>query len=84
MVFGGLTIIVGSGFIRIRFDQRLESSIEKQAVSSAGLAAEAVSAIRTVSLLTLESSVLLEYSETLDSIIAKIVRSLARPTISYM
>jgi ATP-binding cassette, subfamily B (MDR/TAP), member 1 len=84
MVFGGLTIIVGSGYIRIRLDQRLESSTEKQAVNSAGLATEAVSAIRTVSLLTLESSVLLEYSETLDSIIAKIVRSLVCNTINYI
>lgn len=76
MVFGGLTIIVGSGYIRIRLDQRLEASTEKQAVNSASLATEAVSAIRTVSLLTLEASFLNEYNETLDSIIAKIVRSL--------
>ena len=76
MVFGGLTIIVGSGYIRIRLDQKLETATEKQAASSAGLATEAVSAIRTVSLLTLESSVLRDYSETLDSIVSRIVRSL--------
>jgi uncharacterized membrane protein YraQ (UPF0718 family) len=76
MVFAGLSVIVGSGYIRIRLDQKLEAWTEQQFASSAGLATEAVSSIRTVSLLTLETSVLREYSETLDAIVAKVIRSL--------
>lgn len=76
LVFAGLSVIVGSGYIRIRVDQKLEASTEEQFASSAGLATEAVTSIRTVSLLTLETSVLREYSETLDSIVAKVIRNL--------
>lgn len=76
IVFGGLTVIVGSGFIRVRLDQKLEARTEKQFSKSASLASEAVGAIRTVSLLTLESSVLNEYGQTLDDIVSDVVRSL--------
>lgn len=76
LVFVGLFVIIGSGYIRIRLDQKLEASVEKHFATSAGLAAEAVGSVRTVSLLTLESSVLLEYSQTLDAIVANVIRNL--------
>ena len=76
LVFGGLTIIVGSGYIRIRLDQKLEASTEEQFSSSASLAAETVASIRTINSLTLETSVLREYGETLDAIVAKVIRNL--------
>ena len=76
MVFAGLSVIIAGGYIRIRLDQKLEASTEKQFASSASLATEAVTSIRTVSLLTLETSILREYSETLDAIVAKVIRSL--------
>lgn len=76
LVVTGLTLIVGSGYVRVRLDQRLEASTEKQFASSASLAAEAVTSIMTISLLTLESAVLQEYSECLDAIAASVIRSL--------
>lgn len=76
LVFGGLSIIVASGYVRIRLDQKLEAATEQQFSSTASLATEAVTSIRTVSSLTLEKSIMQEYGETLDSIIAKIIRNL--------
>ena len=76
LVVTGLTLIVGSGYVRVRLDQRLEASTEKKFSSSASLAAEAVTSIRTISLLTLETAVLQEYSECLDAIAASVIRSL--------
>ena len=76
MVFAGITVIVGSGYLRIRLDQKLEASTEEQFTGSAALATEAVTSIRTVSLLTLEKSVLKEYGEILDSIVSQVIRSL--------
>ena len=75
-VFAGLPIIVGSGYIRIRLDQKLEASTEEQFASSASLATEAVISIRTVSSLTLEISLLREYGKNLDAIVAKVIGSL--------
>lgn len=80
MVCAGLSLIVAGGYTRIRLDQKLEASAEKQFSSSASLAAEAVSSIKTVSSLTLENFVLREYSESLDAIVARVIRS----TVSYM
>lgn len=79
VVFVGITVIVGSGYIRIRMDQRLEAKCDEQYATTARLAAEAVGAIRTVSMLTLETSVLREYSDTLDAIVAKVIRNLVSP-----
>jgi len=76
MVFAGLSIIVAGGYFRIRLDQKLEASIEEQFASSASLATEAVASIRTVSSLTLETSILREYNKTLDVIMAKVIRNL--------
>lgn len=76
LVFGGLPIIVAGGYIRIRLDQKLETATEKQFTTSAGLATETVSSIRTVSSLTLERSIMHEYGQTLDGIVSIVVRSL--------
>ncbi|CAD0085683.1 unnamed protein product, partial [Aureobasidium mustum] len=83
LVFAGLTVIVAGGYVRIRLDQKLEMSTEEQFASSAGLASEAVSSIRTVSFLALERSVMREYSEKLDSIVHKVIRSLIITLIPY-
>ena len=76
LVVTGLAVIIGSGYIRIRLDQKLDASTEKLFSSSAALASEAVASIRTVNSLTLESSIVHEYSETLDAIVAKVIRNL--------
>lgn len=76
LVFGGLTVILGAGFLRVRLDMKLEAATETQFTKSASLASEAVGAIRTINVLTLENDILREYSETLDGIVAMVVRSL--------
>ncbi|KAI7325846.1 putative ABC transporter [Hortaea werneckii] len=83
LVATGLPLVVGSGYIRVRLDQRLETTTERQYSKSASLATEAIMSIRTVSLLTLESAVLDEYSKCLDSISRDIVRSLVVTLFPY-
>ncbi|KAH6644200.1 putative ABC transporter [Boeremia exigua] len=83
LVFGGLTIIVAAGYYRIRLDQKLEAATEEQFSGSAGLATEAVTSIRTVSMLTLETSVMKQYSDTLQDITNKVIRNLVFALIPY-
>ncbi|KAI4607210.1 hypothetical protein J4E83_009666 [Alternaria metachromatica] len=83
LVFGGLTIIVAAGYYRIRLDQKLESATEEQFSGSAGLATEAVTSIRTVSMLTLETSIMRQYSDTLRAITGKVVKNLTFALIPY-
>jgi len=75
MVVAGFPLIVGGGYIRIRIDQKLEGATEDQFASSASLAAEAVTSIRTISSLTLEQHVLREYCKILDGIVAGVCRN---------
>ncbi|MCJ1396244.1 hypothetical protein MMC18_009133 [Xylographa bjoerkii] len=83
IVFGGLPLLIASGYIRIRLDQKLESSTGEQFAGSAGLATEAVTSIRTISALTLEASILREYNEALGDIMAKVIPGLVVTLIPY-
>lgn len=83
MVFAGMTVILSAGFLRVRLEMRLEAATEKQFSQSACLASDAVAAIRTVNLLTLEDVVLHEYSQALDGIMAQVLRSLVTTLIPY-
>lgn len=83
LVFGGLTVIVAAGYYRIRLDQKLEAAIEESFSGSAGLATEAVTSIRTVSMLTLESLIMRQYSDTLQAITGKVIKNLVFALIPY-
>jgi ATP-binding cassette subfamily B (MDR/TAP) protein 1 len=83
LVFGGLTVIVAAGYYRIRLDQKLEAAIEESFSGSAGLATEAVTSIRTVSMLTLETLIMRQYSNTLQAITAKVIKNLIFALIPY-
>ncbi|KAI9874825.1 MAG: hypothetical protein M1823_007603, partial [Watsoniomyces obsoletus] len=76
VVFGGLPLLIASGYARIRLDQKLERETGERFADSAGLATEAVTSIRTVAALTLESQILNEYDETLTGIVTKSARAL--------
>ena len=76
MVFGGLPPLLASGYARIRLDQKMERQTSERFADSAGLATEAVTSIRTVASLTLESRILTEYAECLDSIVQESAKSL--------
>ena len=83
IVFGGLSFLIAAGYIRIRLDQKLEASTGERFASSAGLATEAVTSIRTISSLTLESLILREYNEALGNIVAKVIPGLVVTLIPY-
>lgn len=83
IVFGGLSLLIAAGYIRIRLDQKLESSTEERFASSAGLATEAVTSIRTISSLTLEAPILREYNEALGNIVSEVMWGLVVTLIPY-
>ncbi|MCJ1292941.1 hypothetical protein MMC34_004494 [Xylographa carneopallida] len=83
LTFGGLPLLIGAGYARIRLDQKLEASTEERFASSAGLATEALTSIRTVSSLTLEPLILREYNEALGNIVAKVIPGLVVTLIPY-
>ncbi|KAK3069898.1 hypothetical protein LTR53_011408 [Teratosphaeriaceae sp. CCFEE 6253] len=83
IVFGGLTLLIAAGYTRIRLDQKLEASTEERFASSAGLATEAVTSIRTISFLTQEGPILEEYNNALGDIVAKVIPGLIVTLIPY-
>lgn len=77
IVFAALPPIVFSGYLRIRFEEKLEADTGERFASSAALASEAVSAIRTVSSLTLERCILEQYETRLDGIAQRSMKALS-------
>ncbi|RMZ82397.1 hypothetical protein DV737_g2060, partial [Chaetothyriales sp. CBS 132003] len=75
VVFGGLPLLVGAGLVRIRLEQKNEDEIGKPFAESAALATEAVTSIRTISSLTLESRIMDEYNATLQGIVGRTSRT---------
>jgi len=76
MVFGGLPPIVGSGYLRIRLETKVEEANGERFAESASLASEVVTAIRTIASLTMEPPILDQYSAMLDSIVRRSIKSL--------
>ncbi|KAJ4354206.1 uncharacterized protein N0V89_005940 [Didymosphaeria variabile] len=76
VAFGALPLVVFSGYLRIRLEFKLEEQIGKRFGSSAALASEAVSAIRTVSSLALERHILARYEERLQGVARRSMKSL--------
>ncbi|KAJ5951629.1 ABC transporter integral membrane type 1 [Penicillium vulpinum] len=70
IVFAGLPPMLLSGYARIRMEGAMDHKISKLFSKSASIASEAVNAIRTVSSLAIEMSVLDRYTEELDQAIA--------------
>ena len=68
IAFGALPLVVFSGYLRIRLEFKLEEQTGKRFGSSAALATEAVSAIRTVSSLALERHILARYEARLQGV----------------
>lgn len=66
VVCAGLPPLVGAGYLKIRFDAKLDRDTSKRYSASASIASESVSAIRTVSSLAIEESVLQKYTNELD------------------
>lgn len=70
IIFAGLPPMLLSGYARIRMEAAMDQEIGKRFSMSASIASEAISAIRTVSSLAIESSVLETYTTELEHAIA--------------
>lgn len=77
VVFGALPLIVFAGYLRIRLEFKLVEETGKRFASSAALASEAVSAIRTVSSLALERYILEKYTTRLQGVASRSITALA-------
>lgn len=69
-VFAGLPPMLLAGYTRIRVETAMDADIDKRFSHSASIASENITAIRTVSSLAVESTVLKRYTDELDTAIA--------------
>lgn len=83
VVFAGLPPLVGAGWFKIRFGAKLEHNNSLRASTSAAVASEAVTAMRTVSSLAIEELVLARYTDELDSSISGSVKPLLMTTLFF-
>lgn len=73
-VFAGLPPMMVGGYARVRLETKMDEDIGKRMSASASVASETVMAIRTVSSLAIESTVLRKYVDELDRAIAESAR----------
>ncbi|KAF5021505.1 hypothetical protein F66182_6448 [Fusarium sp. NRRL 66182] len=66
VVCAGLPPLVSSGYFKIRLDAKLDRDTSKRYSTSASIASEAVTAIRTVSSLAIEETILEKYVDELN------------------
>jgi ATP-binding cassette subfamily B (MDR/TAP) protein 1 len=69
-VFAGMPPLLLAGYARIRLETKLNTDIDKRFSTSASIASESVRAIRTVSSLAIEKSILEKYTAELDSAVS--------------
>ena len=74
VVLAGLPPMLTAGYARIRMEGAMDHKISKLFSKSASIASEAVTAIRTVSSLAIETSVLERYTHELDQAVATSTR----------
>lgn len=79
----GLTPLVGSGYLKIRLDAKVDRDTSKRYSASASIALEAITSIRTVSSLAIEHSVLERYTSELDEAMADLKRPLFAVMASF-
>ena len=83
LTFGALPPLVASGYVRIRLEFKLDDDTASRFANSAGIASEAVLAIRSVASLALEHEILASYEDSLRSIAKTSVRSLVSTMFWY-
>jgi ATP-binding cassette subfamily B (MDR/TAP) protein 1 len=66
VILAGLPPLIGVGLLKIRSDAKIDRETSKRYASSAAIASEAVTAIRTVSSLAIEDNVLARYEKELN------------------
>ncbi|RSL93153.1 hypothetical protein CEP52_013398 [Fusarium oligoseptatum] len=83
VVCAGLPPLVSSGYLKIRMDAKLDRDTSKRYSTSASIASEAVTAIRTVSSLAIEESVLNQYVDELNHAVSGSKNDLFRIMIFF-
>ncbi|KAL2754890.1 hypothetical protein ACRALDRAFT_2042733 [Sodiomyces alcalophilus JCM 7366] len=83
VVCAGLPPLVGTGYLKVRADAKLDRDISNRHSTSASIASEAVSAIRTVSSLAIEENVLSRYTAELEHAVSGAKRPLATMMIWF-
>lgn len=83
MILAGLPPMSLSGYFRIRLEADMDQKIGKQFSMSSSIASEVISAIRTVSSLAKEESVLENYTAELDYAIANSVKFIYLINIAF-
>lgn len=83
MSLGAIPPLVFSGYLRIRLEFKLDGDTSKWFADSAGVASEAVLAIRTVASLALEQDIINNFKATLDHIAARSIASLGWTMLWY-
>jgi ATP-binding cassette subfamily B (MDR/TAP) protein 1 len=69
-VLAGMPPLLLAGYARIRLETKLNTNIDKRYSTSASIASESVNAMRTVSSLAIERSVLEKYTVELDGAVS--------------
>jgi ATP-binding cassette subfamily B (MDR/TAP) protein 1 len=69
-VLAGMPPLLLAGYARIRLETKLNTNIDKRYSTSASIASESVNAIRTVSSLAIEKSILEKYTAELDGAVS--------------
>ena len=82
-VFAGLPPMIAAGYIRTRLDAKMDRDTSKRFASSASVASEAITAIRTASSLAIEKRVLQKYTAELNHAIHLSVRPLLHNMIWF-
>lgn len=83
IVFAGFPAVVGCGWLKMLFDGRLDRIIAKRLSTSSAIASESTTAIRTVSSLGIENSILERYTYELDQAIGSSVKPLLNMMIWF-
>ncbi|RSM19197.1 hypothetical protein CDV31_001873 [Fusarium ambrosium] len=75
-VFAGIPPMLLSGYARIRLETKMDADMGKRFSASSSVASETVTAIRTVSSLAIEDTVLTKYTNELDQAISQTAPSM--------
>jgi ATP-binding cassette subfamily B (MDR/TAP) protein 1 len=75
-VFAGIPPMLLAGYARIRLDTKMDTDMGKRFSASSSVASETVTAIRTVSSLAIEDTVLTKYTNELDQAISQTAPSM--------
>lgn len=75
-VFAGIPPMLLAGYARIRLETKMDTDMGKRFSASSSVASETVTAIRTVSSLAIEDTVLTNYTNELDQAISQTAPSM--------